>query len=88
MRSRNTPIAWPSGSFSCVADFNPDSLTERAHAQYAEGNGLRDMVFENLVAERIAIDSYREIVQYIGDKDPHHPAHLRRHPGAGRRARR
>ena len=51
-------------------DFNPDSLTERAHAQYAEGNGLRDMVFENLVAERIAIDSYREIVQYIGDKDP------------------
>ena len=51
-------------------DFNPDSLTERAHAQYAEGNGLRDMVFENLVAERIAIDSYREIVQYLGDKDP------------------
>jgi len=51
-------------------DFNPDNLTERAHAQYAEGNGLRDMVFENLVAERIAIDSYREIVQYIGDKDP------------------
>ncbi|MCQ4262426.1 bacterioferritin [Stutzerimonas stutzeri] len=51
-------------------DFNPDSLTERAHAQYTEGNGLRDMVFENLVAERIAIDSYREIVQYIGDKDP------------------
>jgi len=51
-------------------DFNPDGLTERAHAQYAEGNGLRDMVFENLVAERIAIDSYREIVQYIGDKDP------------------
>ncbi|WP_421683648.1 bacterioferritin [Stutzerimonas urumqiensis] len=51
-------------------DFNPDTLTERAHAQYAEGNGLRDMVFENLVSERIAIDSYREIVQYLGDKDP------------------
>jgi len=51
-------------------DFNPDNLTERAHTQYAEGNGLRDMVFENLVAERIAIDSYREIVQYIGDQEP------------------
>ena len=50
-------------------DFNPDSLTERAHAQYAEGNGLRDMVFENLVAERIAIDSYRAMIQYIGDRD-------------------
>lgn len=51
-------------------DFDPDSLTERSHAQYTEGNGLRDMVFENLVAERIAIDSYREVVQYIGEKDP------------------
>ena len=51
-------------------DFNPDSLTERSHAEYTEGNGLRDMVFENLVAERIAIDSYKEIVQYLGDKDP------------------
>ncbi len=51
-------------------DFNPDSLSERSHAEYTEGNGLRDMVFENLVAERIAIDSYKEIVQYLGDKDP------------------
>ncbi|MFC3607164.1 ferritin-like domain-containing protein [Stutzerimonas tarimensis] len=51
-------------------DFNPDTLVERSHAQYAEGNGLRDMIFENLVSERIAIDSYREIVQFIGDKDP------------------
>ena len=51
-------------------DFNPDSLTERSHAEYPEGNGLRDMVFEILVAERIAIDSYKEIVQYLGDKDP------------------
>jgi bacterioferritin len=51
-------------------DFNPDSLSDRSHAEYTEGNGLRDMVFENLVAERIAIDSYKEIVQYLGDKDP------------------
>jgi bacterioferritin len=51
-------------------DFNPDSLSDRSHAEYTDGNGLRDMVFENLVAERIAIDSYKEIVQYLGDKDP------------------
>ncbi|WP_313518157.1 ferritin-like domain-containing protein [Pseudomonas sp.] len=51
-------------------DFNPDSLSDRSHAEYTEGNGLRDMVLENLVAERIAIDSYKEIVQYLGDKDP------------------
>jgi bacterioferritin len=51
-------------------DFNPEGLTERAHAQYAEGSSLKDMVYENLVAERIAIESYREIVQYLGDKDP------------------
>ena len=51
-------------------DFNPEGLTERAHAQYVEGSNLREMVMENLIAERIAVDSYREIVQYIGDKDP------------------
>jgi bacterioferritin len=51
-------------------NFNPDGLTDRAHAQYVEGESLREMVMENLIAERIAIDSYREIVQYIGDKDP------------------
>lgn len=51
-------------------DFNPDGLTSRSHAQYVAGNNLREMVYEDLVAERIAVDSYREIVQYIGDKDP------------------
>lgn len=50
-------------------DFNPDILTKRAHAEYVEGTDLRDMVKEDLVAERIAIDSYREIINYIGDKD-------------------
>ncbi|MGH8079326.1 MAG: ferritin-like domain-containing protein [Lysobacter sp.] len=50
-------------------DFNPDILSKRAHAQYVEGSDLRDMVKEDLVAERIAIDSYREIINYIGDKD-------------------
>jgi len=50
-------------------DLDPDTLTSRAHAEYKPGNDLRDMVMENLVAERIAIDSYREMINYIGDKD-------------------
>jgi len=50
-------------------DLNPDTLTARSHAEYKEGSDLRDMVRENLVAERIAIDSYREMIDYIGDKD-------------------
>ncbi|QKZ02821.1 MULTISPECIES: ferritin-like domain-containing protein [Pseudomonas] len=51
-------------------DFNPDSLSGRSHAEYKPGSTLKEMVYEDLVAERIAIDSYREIIQYIGDKDP------------------
>ncbi|MFN8658833.1 MAG: ferritin-like domain-containing protein [Candidatus Obscuribacterales bacterium] len=51
-------------------NFNPEGIAGRSHSQYAEGNDLIDMIKEDLVAERIAIDSYREIVQYIGDKDP------------------
>ena len=51
-------------------DFNPNGLTERSHAEYVAGANLREMITENLVAERIAIDSYREIVVYLGDDDP------------------
>ncbi|MET0582664.1 MAG: ferritin-like domain-containing protein [Pseudoxanthomonas sp.] len=50
-------------------DLNPDTLTRRAHAEYKEGQDLRDMVKEDLIAERVAIDSYREMINYIGDKD-------------------
>ncbi|HET7126284.1 MAG TPA: ferritin-like domain-containing protein [Lysobacter sp.] len=50
-------------------DLNPDTLTARSHAEYKEGKDLRDMVRENLVAERVAIDSYREMINYIGDRD-------------------
>lgn len=50
-------------------DFSPDSLTHRSHAEYIEGATLVDMIKENLVAERIAIDSYREIIQFLGDQD-------------------
>ena len=50
-------------------DLNPDTLTRRSHAEYKEGKNLRDMVRENLIAERIAIDSYREMINFVGDKD-------------------
>ncbi len=50
-------------------DLNPDTLTRRSHAEYQEGKDLRDMVKEDLIAERIAIDSYREMITYIGDRD-------------------
>lgn len=50
-------------------DLDPDTLTSRAHAEYKEGDDLRDMVKENLIAERIAIDSYRELILWVGDKD-------------------
>ena len=51
-------------------DFNPDTLTARSHAEYVEGSSLADMVTEDLVAERVAIASYNEIIRWIGDKDP------------------
>jgi bacterioferritin len=50
-------------------DFNPDGLTSRSHAEYVEGETLVDMIKEDLVAERIAIDSYREMIKYFGADD-------------------
>ena len=51
-------------------NFNPETLTARSHSEYVEGDSLIDMVKEDLVAERIAIDSYAEMIRYVGDKDP------------------
>lgn len=51
-------------------DFAPDGLTGRSHAEYVEGDTLASMIREDLVAERIAIDSYRDIIAYLGDDDP------------------
>jgi len=51
-------------------NFNPEGLATRSASQYAEGENLVDMIRENLIAERIAIDHYRELVRYFGDKDP------------------
>ena len=50
-------------------DFSPDSLSERSHAEYVPAKTLTGMIRENLVAERIAIDSYREMINFIGDRD-------------------
>jgi bacterioferritin len=51
-------------------NFNPEGLLTRSHAEYVEGETLTDMIKEDLVAERIAIDSYRDIIQYLGNDDP------------------
>ena len=51
-------------------DFSPDSLSGRSHAEYIAGKTLVEMIKEDLVAERIAIDSYRELIQYLGQQDP------------------
>src|SRR5438309_10151086 len=51
-------------------NLNPEGLLTRSHAEYVEGETLTDMIKEDLVAERIAIDSYRDIIQYLGNDDP------------------
>ena len=48
----------------------PDGLSSRSHAEYVEGTSLKDMIKEDLIAERIAIDSYREMILFIGADDP------------------
>jgi len=51
-------------------NFSPDGLAARSHAEYVEGDSLKGMIKEDLVAERIAIESYRETIAYLGDQDP------------------
>jgi bacterioferritin len=51
-------------------NLSPEGMLGRSHADYVEGVDLVDMIKEDLVAERIAIDSYREIIDYIGTDDP------------------
>src|SRR4051812_43871146 len=50
-------------------NFSPDGLAARSHAEYVEGATLRDMIKENLIAERVAIESYREMIGYLGAQD-------------------
>jgi bacterioferritin len=51
-------------------DFSPEELSARSHSEYVEGESLVDMIREDLVAERIAVESYAEMIRYIGDSDP------------------
>ncbi len=51
-------------------NFNPEGLATRSTSQYAEGENLVDMIRENLIAERIAVDHYRELIRFFGDDDP------------------
>src|SRR5271154_5652003 len=51
-------------------NFNPEGLLTRSASQYAEGANLVDMIRENLIAERIAVDHYRELIRYFGNDDP------------------
>lgn len=50
-------------------NFSPDGLASRSHAEYVEGETLRDMITEDLVAERVAIESYSEIIRWLGTSD-------------------
>jgi bacterioferritin len=51
-------------------NFSPEGMLSRSHSEYVEGETLFDMIREDLIAERIAIESYSEIVRYLGDNDP------------------
>jgi bacterioferritin len=51
-------------------DFSPDSLTQRSHAEYDASSDLKTMLRADLVAERVAVEAYRQMINLIGDKDP------------------
>ena len=51
-------------------NLSPEGLLSRSHSEYVEGSDLIDMIKEDLVAERVAIDSYREMIAYLGNDDP------------------
>ena len=50
-------------------NFSPVGLVDRSHSEYQEGNGLSEMIQEDLIAERIAVDSYSEMIRYVGEDD-------------------
>jgi bacterioferritin len=51
-------------------NFNPEGLTERSHAEYDDSTNVQKMIRANLIAERVAIESYRQMIERIGDSDP------------------
>jgi bacterioferritin len=64
------PLRWPSASTSLAASQTSIPRDCSRASQYVEGENLVDMIKENLVAERIAVDHYRELIRYFGDDDP------------------
>jgi bacterioferritin len=50
-------------------NLSPDGLSARSHSEYVEGDSLKDMIKEDLVAERIAIESYRDMINFVGNND-------------------
>ncbi len=51
-------------------NLSPDGLSSRSHSEYVEGESLKEMIKEDLVAERIAIESYRDMIAFVGSNDP------------------
>jgi bacterioferritin len=51
-------------------NYDPDGLSDRSHSEYVEGSSLVDMIREDLVAERVAIDSYSQMIRFIAERDP------------------
>lgn len=51
-------------------NFNPEGMASRSHSEYKEGSSMIDMIKENLIAERVAIESYREMIRFFGENDP------------------
>jgi bacterioferritin len=69
-RAHMTAVAERINQLGGKPNFNPEGLLSRSASQYAEGENLVDMIRENLIAERIAVDHYRELIRYFGDDDP------------------
>jgi len=69
-QSHADQIAERIGQLGGVPNFNPEGLLTRSHSEFVQGANLLDMIREDLVAERIAIESYGEIIRYLEHKDP------------------
>jgi bacterioferritin len=69
-REHMTAVAERINQLGGKPNFNPEGLATRSASQYVEGENLVDMIKENLVAERIAVDHYRELIRFFGDNDP------------------
>ena len=68
-RQRMTQVAERINQLGGRPNFNPEGLATRSASQYAEGENLVDMLRENLVAERIAVEHYRELIRFCADRD-------------------